>query len=176
MNPFSHLEDEKLMKLYQEDEFLAFEVLYERHRDRVYSYIQKRLHKQNDIDEVFQNVFLKFHRSKNLYNDKYLVVQWVYTITRSELLDFCKKKKLEVVEFDDAQHGTQQEQNDNELDLSEYKNLTEKERDVLKRKFYSDEDYEEISKALETSQANARKIVSRALNKIRKKLIGGSHE
>jgi len=174
MNPFSDLEDEKLMKLYQEDEFLAFEVLYNRHKDRVYSYIQKRIKKQSDIDEVFQNAFLKFHKSKLNYNSKYLLLQWLYTITRSELLDFCKKKKVELVEFDDNQFGVEDKLET--LDLSEYKSLSDKERDALQRKFYSDEDYEEISLALNTSKANARKIISRALAKIKKKLTGEAHE
>jgi RNA polymerase sigma-70 factor (ECF subfamily) len=175
MNPFSHLEDEKLMKLYQEEEFLAFDVLYNRHKDRVYSYLKKRLHKQSDIDEVFQNAFLKFHKSKHNYDEKYLLVQWIYTIVRSELLDFCKKKKVEIIEFDDAQHGAKSDESF-ELDLSEFKTLTDKERIALQKRFYSDEDYEEISAVLNTSQANARKIISRALGKIRKKLTGASHE
>ncbi|EQC52445.1 RNA polymerase sigma factor [Bacteriovorax sp. DB6_IX] len=170
MNPFSHLEDEKLMKLYQEDEFLAFEVLYQRHKDRVYSYIAKRTPKESDRDEIFQNTFLKVHKSKHTYKDKYLFLQWLYTVARSELLDYCKKKKVEYIEYDDNQYATEVRNDD--FDLSEYKSLNDKEREALKLKFYSDEDYEEISVALNTSKANARKLISRALAKVRKGLTG----
>ena len=70
-NPFSHLEDSKLMELYKNGESMAFEVIYLRHKNRVYSYLDKRLFDKNMIDDVFQNTFVKFHKSRNLYSDKY---------------------------------------------------------------------------------------------------------
>ena len=66
-NPFSHLEDEKLMELYKNGENMAFEVIYLRHKDRVYSYLDKRLSDKNIIEDIFQSIFVKFHNFPNSF-------------------------------------------------------------------------------------------------------------
>lgn len=92
-NPYSNLEDSKLMKLYLDEDHLAFNVIYYRYKDQVYSYLNKRLIDKQHIDDIFQNIFIKFHNSKKLYNFKYPLLQWIYIISRSEFLDYLKKKK-----------------------------------------------------------------------------------
>ena len=61
MNPYSHLTDEQLMSLYQKGENMAFEVIYNRNKGRIYSYLNKRISDDSAIDEIFQNILLKFH-------------------------------------------------------------------------------------------------------------------
>ena len=68
MNPYSHLTDEQLMSLYQKGENMAFEVIYNRNKGRIYSYLNKRISDDSAIDEVFQNIFFQFqsNQSRNL--------------------------------------------------------------------------------------------------------------
>ena len=61
VNPFSNLDDYKLMELYMSGENMAFEMIYARHKDRVYSYLSKRLTNKDSIDDIFQCIFIKFH-------------------------------------------------------------------------------------------------------------------
>ena len=56
------------MLKYQAGDNMAFDVLYSRHKDKVYSYLSKRLRDQDQCEDLFQKVFTKFHRSKKLYN------------------------------------------------------------------------------------------------------------
>lgn len=179
MNPFVNAEnfsDEQLMEKYQQGDYMAFEALYLRHESTVYSYLDKRMADSSAKDEVFQNTFLKLHKCKHLYNSKHLFIKWLYTITRSELLDFVKKKRIRTIEFDETLYKTSDEVSKVELDLNDYKNLSEKERDAISLKYLSDKDYDEISKELNTSTSNARKLISRGLKKIRSKFKGGSNE
>jgi RNA polymerase sigma-70 factor (ECF subfamily) len=168
---YSDLTDIELMLLYQDGDQLAFNEIYLRHNSRVFSYLERRIHNKNELDDVYQKVFVKFHRSRHLYKKKYEVLPWLYTIARSELLDFFKKKKVETVEFkEDA--FTQEETKIEGIDLHEEKNLSDKERTAIEHRYLKDQDFEEISKILETSQSNVRKIISRGLAKLRTKYKG----
>jgi RNA polymerase sigma-70 factor (ECF subfamily) len=171
-NPFSHLEDEKLMELYKNGENMAFEVIYLRHKDRVYSYLDKRLSDKNIIEDIFQSIFVKFHNSRHLYSSKHPLLKWIYTICRSELLDSIKKNKAKFVQLSEDQLSVEPTELNDKIDLDSIKTLSEKEKQALKLRYYSEEDFIEISKALKTSEANSRKLVSRGIKKLKAKLLG----
>lgn len=171
-NPFSHLEDKKLMELYKSGEDMAFEVIYSRHKNRVYSYLSKRLTGSDLIDDTFQGVFTKFHKSRRLYDSKHLLVKWIYTICRSELLDAIKKNKIYSVEFKDKYVISDLNEDDDLIDIESVKTLSKKEKEALKLRYYSDQDFSEISKILNTTEVNSRKLVSRGLKKLKTKFLG----
>lgn len=171
-NPFSHLEDEKLMELYKNGENMAFEVIYLRHKDRVYSYLDKRLSDKNIIEDIFQSIFVKFHNSRHIYSSKHPLLKWIYTICRSELIDWVKKNKTKFVQLSEDQLSIEPTELNDKIDLDSIKTLSEKEKQALKLRYYSEEDFIEISKALKTSEANSRKLVSRGIKKLKAKLLG----
>ena len=171
-NPFSHLEDEKLMELYKNGENMAFEVIYLRHKDRVYSYLDKRLSDKNIIEDIFQSIFVKFHNSRHSYSSKHPLLKWIYTICRSELLDSIKRNKAKFVQLSEDQLSVEPTELNDKIDLDSIKTLSEKEKEALKLRYYSEEDFIEISKALKTSEANSRKLVSRGIKKLKAKLLG----
>ena len=171
-NPFSHLEDTKLMELYKNGENMAFEVIYLRHKDRVYAYLDKRVADKNAIEDIFQSIFVKFHTSRHLYSSGHPLLKWIYTISRSELLDSVKKSKIKLVELNEDQLAAQSKEQNNKLDLDSISTLSDKERHALKLRYYSEEDFSEISKVLKTSEANSRKLVSRGIKKLKTKLRG----
>ena len=173
-NPFSHLDDYKLMELYKNGESMAFEVIYLRHKNRVYSYLYKRLFDKSHIEDIFQNIFIKFHKSRDLYSSKYPLLQWIYTISKSELLDAAKKKRITTVELQDEYPDITHKETEDLIDIDSVKTLSSKEKEALKLRYYSDEDFDEISKILSTSPANSRKLVSRGLKKLKLKFQGGA--
>ncbi|MFT6632238.1 MAG: RNA polymerase sigma-70 factor (ECF subfamily) [Bacteriovoracaceae bacterium] len=171
-NPFSHLDDSKLMELYKKGDNMAFEVIYLRHKDRVYTYLNKRVVDKDLIEDVFQSIFIKFHTSRHLYKSEHPLLKWIYTISRSELLDSVKKSKIKLVELNEDQLATQSREQNNKLDLDSISTLSDKERHALKLRYYSEEDFSEMSKVLKTSEANSRKLVSRGIKKLKVKLLG----
>lgn len=171
-NPFSHLEDEKLMELYKNGENMAFEAIYLRHKDRVYSYLDKRLSDKSIIEDIFQSIFVKFHNSRHLYSSKHPLLKWIYTICRSELLDWVKKNKTKFVQLSEDQLSIEPTELNDKIDLDSIKTLSEKEKQALKLRYFSEEEFIEISKTLKTSEANSRKLVSRGIKKLKAKLLG----
>ncbi|MEC9281798.1 MAG: sigma-70 family RNA polymerase sigma factor, partial [Bdellovibrionota bacterium] len=93
--------DAALMRLYKDGDAMAFEVIYNRHKDRVYTYLNRRLHDSQVVEDVFQSVFIKFHKSRDSYSEEHPLLAWLYTITRSVTLDHLKKKKLDASEYID---------------------------------------------------------------------------
>lgn len=176
VNPFSHLDDSKLMELYKNGDNMAFEIMYLRHKDRVYAYLDKRLVDRNIIDDVFQGIFVKFHKSRHLYSSEYPLLKWIYTICRSELLDSVKKTKTKFVELKEDQLISLPIDQDEKLDLDSIHTLSKKERHALNLRYYSEEDFSEISKVLKTSEANSRKLVSRGIKKLKVKLRGETND
>jgi RNA polymerase sigma factor (sigma-70 family) len=171
--PYGNLEDEKIMCLYREGDAVAFEELYLRHHKKIYSYLSKRVHDRNEVDDLFQKALMKFHKSRHLYDEKYSFLSWLYTITKSEFLDHCKKKKINAVEFEENLHTQQDESTSSEIDIASEKSLTDKEKEALIQRYYKDSDFDEISKLLNTSEANIRKLVSRGIKKLKLKYNKG---
>jgi RNA polymerase sigma-70 factor (ECF subfamily) len=179
-NALSELSDEKIMELYTKGEYSAFEVIYKRHKSKIYSYLQKRLRKSPEaVEDIFQNIFIKFHKSRERYNPKYPLMKWLYTISRSEMLDYLKKPSLATTELEDWHQTTDSNQEDEinhpALDLDAQSHLSEKEQLAIKLRYFSDQDFDEISLALNTSQSNARKLISRGLAKLRLKHVKASN-
>lgn len=171
-NPFSNLDDDKLMELYKNGENMAFEVIYLRHKDRVYSYLDRRLADKNIIEDIFQSIFTKFHKSRHLYSSEHPLLKWIYTISRSELLDSVKKNRVQLVEIQDCHLVTEPKELDEGINLDSIKSLSCKEKQALELRYYSEEDFSQISKVLNTSEANSRKLVSRGIKKLKAKLVG----
>lgn len=161
------------MELYLNGEDMAFNVIYLRHKNKVFSYLAKRLGDSDSIDDIFQRVFIKFHKSRFNYNSEFPLLKWIYTICRSELLDHLKKKKILTIEFNEEFLPPSEQEKSNKVDLESIKSLKPKEREALELRFYSDKDYSEISKLLNISESNSRKIVSRALGKLRLVFLRG---
>jgi RNA polymerase sigma-70 factor (ECF subfamily) len=170
-NPFSNLSDKELMLKYQDGDHMAFEVLYSRHQGKIYSYLNKRLHEKEHCDDIFQRVLMKLHKSKHIYSANYEVLPWIYTITKSELLDFFKKKKINFIQFEETLHTDEVNEIDNEFDLSKESGLSSKEMEAIKLRYYGENDFKEISELLKTSEINVRKIISRGLKKLKQKYM-----
>ncbi|MAF90306.1 MAG: RNA polymerase sigma factor [Bdellovibrionota bacterium] len=171
---YLQLKDEDLMKLYIDGDAMAFEYLYNRHKDRVYTYLNRRLLDSQVVDDVFQSVFVKFHKSRDRYSEEYPLLAWLYTIARSETLDHLKKRKLETSEFIDENFMAASSSEDfhSEINLEEEKSLSDNEKIAIQLRYLSDKDFDEIAKKLNTSKLNSRKLVSRGLKKLKLKYSG----
>lgn len=172
-NPFSHLSDEQLMLRYQEGENMAFDILYSRHKDKIYTYLTKRVHDRNEVDDLFQRSIMKFHKSRSLYKKNYSVLAWMYTITKSEFLDYLKRPKRSFEAIDEnLSLSTDIENEFEEINLKNEKSLSENERMAIEERYFSEKEFIEIAERLKTSEPNIRKLISRGIKKLRVKYNG----
>lgn len=166
------LTDEDLMDTYQSGDAMAeraFEVLFNRHGGRVLMFLSSRISNRRQAEDLTQEVFLKLHRSKHLYRATLPFAPWLFTITRSVMLDHLKRRSLEdptgdLSKFDHLQaEDTQLEPKPHAALLR----LPNDQGEAVRLRIYEDETFEEIAVKLSTSPENARQLFSRGIKKLR---------
>ena len=156
--------NEELMVKYAAGDAAAFDELFERIHQKVYDYVVRHLHDKNERDDLVQNIFIKLHQTKEKYNPAYALDAWLFTIARSVLFDHLRKSsKMSFEEYKDFLVPDREQ-----VDVSqELAALPLKSRTIVEMKYIEDLDFEEIAKRIETSPANVRQIVSRAIRFLR---------
>jgi len=170
---YSKLSDEELMVLYQDNNYLAFESLYQRHSGRVYGYFQKKVNA--DISqELLQETFTRIHKSRDKYNPSFPFLPWVFTVARNILIDHFKKAEtqtfLNSVQADLGELSGGSEISDlagvQQLELA-LSMLPDQQQRALQLRYLEDWSFERIAVELKTSPQNVRQIVSRGLKKVK---------
>lgn len=137
-----------------------------------YKYCLKKGISLENTEDIVQTVYLKIYKLKHQYNPEHSPLAWLYVITRSETKDALKKIKRYKSKIEDFSVFLSQTPISNpssrQEELEGWSLLTDKEKDILIRRYKKDEDFEEISIHHKTSVHNIRKIVSRAIQKLRK--------
>lgn len=163
--------DEELMILYQKGDSLAFDELYERHAGKVFGYLSKRNFSKLEAGDLVQEVFLKLHRSKHLYNHEQPFLPWLFIIARTTLLDFAKKKRLTDEPLEDHDEISSDKDQDNpeshEWIEDQLQKLPVQQKTAMVLRFYEESEFEEIARKLQTSPENARQLVSRGLRSLK---------
>lgn len=183
--------DETLMAEYQKGNEDAFEELYRRYSGRVYAYLRRRLDQKEWIEDVFQMVFVKFHRARHQYDPAHRVDQWVFVMTKTVLLDFWKTTAVKTNRFFSKSTDELGEEfsgrpgegfpNTVSPDLELAPNLPEgalsslssDQRKAVELKYFSELSYAEIASKMNRTEASVRQLVSRGLKMIRGALRPG---
>lgn len=172
--------DEQLMKLYQNGDEEAFKVLYGRHSSKVYGFLQKRLNDNEKVAEVYQEVFIKIHKSKHLYNDSLPALAWIFTISRTVMIDELRRSsKIQTVDNYDLEKIPEELEKtvpQFELATEVLQHLPDQQKAAIEMRYVNEQTFEQIAESLKVSPANARQLISRGIKRL-KELIhqgGGS--
>ncbi|MBL7664268.1 MAG: RNA polymerase sigma factor [Bacteriovoracaceae bacterium] len=171
----SNQPDEELMSAYITGDEIAFAVIYGRYSGKIYSFLRKKLKAREEVDEVFQKVFLKFHSTRKNYNSSYPLLQWFYVVARTTLLDHFRSlnRQIKTDEMPIDLNSLGPSQEPHQATLGEEKgvgilnSLSADQRRMVEMRFVDDLTYEEIAQALNKSQDSIRQTISRAFKKIR---------
>lgn len=186
----SRLSDELLMARYQEGDFEAFSVLYARCSPKIYGYLYHKLGSLPLAEEAFQNTFLKLHKNRGSFDPRRPFTPWLFSVCHSALVDLLRhetRNKMLAREEPDKVSDTMptmpntreepHEVSDTRIDTridtkmeaaKRLSSLSEKERNVVSLRFLRDFSFNTIAQQLGLSAVNARKIFSRALQKLRR--------
>lgn len=156
----------------------AFNQLHHELAPKVISYLRKRLRREEDVAEVYQGFFAKLHRSRTQYNPENPFIPWVYSMLKSEVLDFVKisgrhQKKLEAVFLDQMSQNrelvssnyTNKEQDFEELLVQ--LGLQPEARELLRMRFVEDMSTKEMSERLQIKEPTLRKRLSRLMESVK---------
>ena len=173
------LADEKLMVMYQNGSEGAFQILYHRHSAKVFGFLKSRIKTYEKVQDIYQEVFIKMHRSKHLYNKSLPVLPWVFTITKSVMLDALKKDKNFRIVDDIDLEKIPAELNTNFEQAGEAQMLIDQlqgsQKLAMQMRFVDDKTFAEIADSLKTSPVNVRQLITRGMKRL-KELMDNNKE
>jgi RNA polymerase sigma-70 factor (ECF subfamily) len=87
------LPDKKLIDLYLSQDDEAFDILYGKYKNAVYSYLNKLIPGQTVlVDDLFQQTWMKVVTKIDKYQDKQHFLAWVVRIARNLSIDHFRKE------------------------------------------------------------------------------------
>ncbi len=93
--------DEFLMLAYRDGDGEAFEVLYARHRGRLYRYLLHQCRQREQADELFQEIWMSVIRARSGYEVSAKFTTWLFRIAHNRLIDaFRARGRLAEYEVD----------------------------------------------------------------------------
>ncbi len=156
-----NLTDRELIHEYLGGKEKAFEVLLNRHREKIYTSIYLFVKDRNKADDIFQDVFIKIIKTlrKGNYNHEGKFVQWAMRISYNMCVDNFRKNrrrtKVSATETFDIFDVLENKDDNQELTMikneaySKIKQLVDQlppeQREVVVLRHYADMSFKEIS-------------------------------
>ena len=175
--------DLEWMQAYLQDDPGAFEKIYAAYSDAVYGYLVKRVSVEAERDDLFQKIWLKFHRSRTKWSSDYPILQWIFVISRSVLLDRYREtasspfghlsgddsvlERLPAEKEPPSEDSESEERSELEKEMVS-QGLSADQIRVIREHVFQEEDYEDIAKRLGKSAVSVRKIFSRGMERLKK--------
>jgi RNA polymerase sigma-70 factor, ECF subfamily len=113
--------DRELVRVAQRGDKGAFEELVKRHQNRVFAVARGILKRQEDVEDISQQVFVKAYFALKKFDQRSAFTTWLYKITVNECWDLLRKRKVRplVYEADFSEEQGRQYQASEKRDSSE---------------------------------------------------------
>lgn len=181
MQTTDRLPDDRLVAAYAAGDNRAFDILLNRHQQRIFAYILSVVRNRDVANDIFQDTFVKAITTirQGRYNETGKFSAWLTRISHNLIIDYFRFNKSEnTVSVDDVDadllnrrelaEGTAEDallavQTNDEI-LSLVNDLPENQQDVINKRFYGDMSFKEIAASTNVS-------INTALGRMRYALI-----
>lgn len=164
MKELNRLSDEQLVSLYLQGNGNAFDIILNRYRDVVFSYLSYTLKSQEKAEDAFQDVFMKVvvQLNEGKYQSTGKFNAWIMRIVHNYIIDLYRRTQTDatVISNDESEvdlfnmpslavnENREQEMIDQQT-LNEIKQLIallpDTQREVLLMRYYDDLSFKEIA-------------------------------
>ena len=90
---YTSYDDRTLVNMVIEGDSIAFDTLFTRHSEMIYSTLFKFTGNSDNVEDLMQEAFMKAYLKIGQYNPKYDFGAWIYTIARNTFVDFSRTQK-----------------------------------------------------------------------------------
>ncbi|MFN4812391.1 MAG: RNA polymerase sigma factor [Bacteroidota bacterium] len=89
---YTHLQDAELVKLYVKGNEACLVELINRHQQKLFTFIFKKVKNQELAEDLFQDVFIKVINSlkQNKYNEEGKFSSWILRVARNHMMDYFR--------------------------------------------------------------------------------------
>ena len=176
----SNFPDQELVKKYINGDNFSFEILLNRHKNRVFAFIMSKIKNKDISEDIFQDTYVKVINSlqKGKYNEEGKFLPWVMRIAHNLVIDhFRKQKKMHMIRSN-SEFDIFDVIKDNEINIDEklikdqvfhdLKSLIEllpvDQKEVLKMRYFEELSFKKIAQIIDVS-------INTALGRMRYALI-----
>ena len=185
MNNLCQLSDETLVRLYENGNNEAFEMLLSRYKSKVYTYIYLIVHNRELTEDIFQDTFIKAITTiqQGRYVETGRLLAWINRIAHNLIIDHFRRERNENtfsadgVEYDIFANSKLTEKSiedtlfneqvlNDVVSLVDY--LPQSQQEVVRMRFFEDLSFKEIAEKTNVSINTALGRMRYALMNIRK--------
>lgn len=168
--------DEQIMEAVKNGDLQQATVLFERYNKRIYNFLARMTIDRDLAEDLSQNVFLRILKYRNSYKDGAKFQAWIYQVARNVFSDHYQAHKNKFNDFVDVERIGDHISDSNEAaDMDEQEKLlqrsmallSEEQRELLVLTRYQHMKYEEVAQIMDTTVANIKVKVHRAIAKLR---------
>ena len=176
MDKLNNLSDEEVVSLVINGDKEVYGQIVDRYERKLRRYIMTFTKKQNDADDILQNVFIKAFKNLTSYNRKLKFSSWIYRIAHNESLNLVNSSFLQrIVSLQDWIVVKVYEDIEDKIDSEMLKiqlkgcidKLEIKYKEPLILYLYEEKSYEEISDIMRIPVRNVGVLIHRAKTKVK---------
>jgi RNA polymerase sigma factor (sigma-70 family) len=168
--------DEIIMETVKNGDLKQASLLFDRYNKRIYNFLLRMTMDKMLAEDLTQNVFFRIIKYKSSYRSEMKFQAWIYQIARNVFSDHYQvkknsmKKHIDIGQISetvqDENPETEQEERENILQRS-LAQLTDEQRELLILTRFQHLKHEEVATLMDTTVANVKVKVHRAISKLR---------
>jgi len=168
--------DEIIMEAVKNGDLQQATLLFERYNRRIYNFLARVTLDKMLAEDLTQNVFFRIIKYRSSYREGARFQSWIYQVARNVFADHyqtLKNKKSDFVDVENikdymADNEERQLQDEKEILLHRsMARLSEEQRELLVLTRFQQMKYEEVAALMDTTVANIKVKVHRALIRLR---------
>jgi RNA polymerase sigma-70 factor (ECF subfamily) len=168
--------DETIMEAVKRGELQQATLLFERYQKRIFNFLARMTMDRELAEDLTQNVFLRIIKYRNSYREGNKFQSWIYQVARNVFSDYYQAHKNKFADFVDVekisdhmadrQESEEQDEKERLLHRSMAR-LSEEQRELLVLTRFQQMKYEEVAAIMDTTVANIKVRVHRAILKLK---------
>lgn len=168
--------DESIMEAVKSGNLQQVSVLFDRHHKSVFNFLAKMTMNRELAEDLTQNVFLRIIKYKGSYREGLRFQSWMFQVARNVFSDHYQahknnySKSMDVDKIKDSIEETTESVDQAEREKLLHQSLAKldaSDRELLVLTRFEQMKYEEVAAIMETTVANIKVKVHRAIGKLR---------
>jgi RNA polymerase sigma factor (sigma-70 family) len=168
--------DEQIMEAVKNGDLQQAAVLFDRYHKRIFNFLARMTMDRDMAEDLSQNVFLRMIKYRGSYREGNKFMPWIYQLARNIFSDHYQASKNKYAGFLDVEkmgntmadsEESKMQDDREELLQRSMARLDEEQRELLVLTRFQHLKYEEVATMLDTTVANIKIKVHRAIGKLR---------
>jgi RNA polymerase sigma factor (sigma-70 family) len=168
--------DEQIMEAVKTGDLQQASLLFDRYHKRLFNFLARMAMDRDLAEDLTQNVFLRMIKYRTSYREGAKFQSWIYQVARNVFSDHYQTMKNRKADFVDVEKMSERMADSEESAMMDEQEkllhrsmamLSEEQRELLVLTRYQQMKYEEVASIMDTTVANIKVKVHRAIAKLR---------